>query len=93
MSVAQSSIETYQDITTDGTTVAQRVKISSFLREAGEPKTRREISVALGMETGAVGGRVNELIDIEYLEDRKKRKCAVTGRFVKTVYFKTEVTF
>ena len=85
MSVASSSIETYHNIKSDGTTNAQRVQITLCLRDNDEPMTRREISKATGLEPGAVGGRVKELIEIEYLSDCAKRKCTVTGRLVKTV--------
>lgn len=42
--------------------------------------TRSEIAEATGMRLSSVCGRVNELIDLGYLEDAPRRVCWVTGK-------------
>ncbi len=87
MTVAQTSRQSHLENEATGRSATQRVAICMALREHGEPMTRREISVQTGYETSAVSGRVNELVGIEYLRDAGSRKCNITGRMAKTVWF------
>ena len=42
--------------------------------------TRSEMAERMHMRLSSVCGRVNELIEMNYLEDGERRKCSVTGR-------------
>lgn len=85
MGVAETSRLAYYGVQADGTEKCQKEKIIAALKNAGRGLTRRELSVATGIEPGAIGGRVNALVAADKLVDGDKRECSVTGKWVKEV--------
>ena len=82
MSVRESSAEAYHGIAIKAAT--DRDIIAQLVRQRG-PMTRRQIASFLHMETSAVAGRCNELINSEppgLVELGELRPCPETGRRV-----------
>ena len=84
MTAAMTSRIAYHGVQADGTEHNQKALIVAALNEHG-PMTRRELSVATGIEPGAIGGRVNALVAAGKLKDDTQRPCTVTGKLVKEV--------
>ena len=88
MSVAATSIKANRQGESSGNFGTQREQIFEFMKNYPMGRTRREISEQLGIETGAVGGRVNALIKSGELHEVGQKICSHTGKFVKAVYHK-----
>ena len=83
--VATTSAQAYIEIQNDGTTTTQREKIVEFLSGLSGPTTRRHIGQALGMELGAVSGRINGLMKDELVQEDGVSVDPLTSRTVKLV--------
>ena len=88
MSVAATSREANRNGEASGKFGTQRAQIVEFMKGYPMGRTRREISEQLGIEPGAVGGRVNALIKSGDLFEVGQKVCSHTGKFVKAVYHK-----
>ena len=73
--VTDTSKGAYRGIKEDGTLGAQQRRILRVLEKSYGPMSRREISEATGIETSAVAGRVNKLIELGLLLEHPRRKC------------------
>ena len=82
--IADTSIEVFKSIHNDGVAQTQYQRILNFFK-SHENVTRREVSVALGIEPGAVAGRVNTLIAVGKLVEAPRRRCTITGRSAHTL--------
>ena len=80
MSVAATSRQAWFEINAEGVTQRQQRDIYRQLYTGLEPQTASEISEALGMLRGSVGGRLNVMEDDGNVERCDKRPCDVTGR-------------
>lgn len=80
MSVASTSIDNYREHRDSGKLGEQQRKIMIFFHLKGGEHTRSEIAQQTGMRLSSVCGRVNELVELGYLEDTERRSCRVTGK-------------
>ena len=85
MSVAAMSVKAFFEINVEGITQAQEKRIYRAIFSSPHPMTRKEVSVQLFIDAGAVGGRVNAMVKSGHLIEREKRKCKVSGRTTGTL--------
>jgi predicted ArsR family transcriptional regulator len=85
MTITTTSALAYQRLKADGTHGVQWSRILRTLRKRRKPMTRRELSVATGIEPGAVAGRVNQLVKDGLVQETEKRRCRISGRLAKVV--------
>ena len=83
--VAATSIKAWFEINLEGITSDQQKHIYRIISMSPNPMTRKEVSEQSSIEPGAVGGRVNALVESGYLKECPARKCKVTGRCVGTL--------
>ena len=75
----ETSQAAYHQHSVSGALMSQRLFVLNFLRENG-PRTRAQISEAMGIPINAICGRCNELIKQELATDSRKVKTA-SGRW------------
>lgn len=76
-----TSIDAYHDLEAAGVLGGQQRRIMLFLHTYPQQSfTRAELAKLMGMRLSSICGRVNELIELGYLEDGDKRKCRESGR-------------
>jgi Mn-dependent DtxR family transcriptional regulator len=85
MAVAETSRIAFHDHLRSGGLGRQASAIYLHVIESERDWSRRELSRALGIEPGAVAGRVNELVAAGLLAEYPKRKCRYTGRTIHPV--------
>lgn len=81
--VSLTSIKSYDTLKASGF-CGQHAAIVSRM-ERGRMYSRRQIAVMTGLETSAVAGRVNELIEDDQIVVCGHIKCPLTGRQVEAV--------
>lgn len=82
--VSETSIDHFHSRRFQLTAGRQREQIASLLLVSG-PMTGHEIARALDMETGAVSGRLREMLDADepvIVRLPTKRECSITGNSV-----------
>ena len=77
--VRNTSLGAYFYIRGNGTDLNQKGKIINELFVAGKALTRAEISERSGIRLNAVCGRINELINADYVTELGIRLCSVTN--------------
>jgi len=85
MSVAAMSVKAFFEINVEGITEAQQKRIYRAIFSSPHPMTRKEVSVDLFIDAGAVAGRANAMVKSGHLIERPSRKCKVTGRTAGTL--------
>lgn len=91
--VKNTSIQVYRQLKREGKISSMQFEIINYILYTGNsPLTRREIEEGLGMRGSSVAGRVNELIDKEYLRLSANRKCRIEASSckVETVFVEIE---
>ncbi len=83
--VNQSSITAYNQGVRSGKIPSQRHRILDLLKETGQPMSRRMISKVLGIEPGAVAGRVNALMDGGLVIESHFADCPHTSKRVQFI--------
>jgi len=85
--IAETSLDNYRIILSDGTQATQKETILLLIKERSEPNgiTLREIAQETGYDINAVSGRVNDLKKDGKVATTDKRKCTVTRRIVAPV--------
>jgi DNA-binding IclR family transcriptional regulator len=78
--IATTSRDAYDEHLESGKLGEQQRKLMLWFHTHGGRYTRAEIASTTGMRLSSVCGRVNELIQLGYLEEGDRRKCIVTGR-------------
>lgn len=94
--VRESSLETYHGLGYRNLGEIQKQVINAIIELGGGWVSRRQIAERIAdakgervINTGAVSGRVNELVTAERLEENKApRQCPITGRGVHMVRIK-----
>lgn len=81
--VTETSIKSYDALKASGFK-GQHAAIVSHM-ERGQIYSRRQLSVMTGLETSAVAGRVNELLDDKILIVCGHIRCPITNRTVEAV--------
>ena len=81
--VTQTSIASYDALRTSGFK-GQHATILNRM-QPGKPYSRRQIAMQTGLETSAVAGRVNELLEAGALVVCGTLRCPITGRTVEVV--------
>lgn len=81
---AQTSIETYRAIKSDGTVSARQAQIMAAVYP-GLDYSLQELVEITGLPVNTVSGRCNELRKAGLLELAEKRTCSVTGRTISPV--------
>ena len=78
---ALTSVVCYHDMRQAGTITKRQLDVMAFMQDT--PKaTRRQIAKGLDWDTGSAAGRVNELVDMNYLVKCGTVKCPKTGNTV-----------
>lgn len=85
--VALTSIAAYHDIQADGTEARQIDRVLAHIEDC-PGCTRKEIAVALRIDPGSVAPRVATLLTDEQIVEGEPRRCAISGRTVKTLWAK-----
>lgn len=78
--IAETSRDAYDEIRDSGKLGEQQRRLMKWLHMHGGEHTRAELAARIGMRLSSVCGRVNELIELGYLEDGDRRPCSQTGR-------------
>ncbi len=84
MSVKDTSIIAYQDITDSGAALTQKQRVYQAIKASG-PLTRQELAKLTGLAINAICGRVNELLKEGVVLEHDSRRCRVTGRLAHPV--------
>jgi hypothetical protein len=82
--IRTSSAAAYRELIQSGTQCRINALIMATVADCDkEGATRKELAVALGLESNQVSGRVRELVKSDRLiEGKHKRFCRVTGNLV-----------
>lgn len=76
-----SSREAYHDLyDTDKLNKSQKWLLTWMHGRPGQDWTRAELVKATGWSSGAICGRVNELVKDGWLIELKRRPCSITGK-------------
>jgi len=78
--IRQTSLMAYREIEADGTMGKQAMKIYKYLKFTLEGYTRNELSRFLNIPINAVCGRVNELLQAEWIVEIGKKKDKFTNK-------------
>lgn len=84
MTVANTSIETYHDLQSEGVLSKQESIIVNAINWYST-YSLQELCKLTGLQINAVSGRVNSLKNKGILKVWGKRKCQVTGRLIQAV--------
>ena len=75
------SINCYHDMRLSGTISKRQYEVMRFM-VGRHSVTRRQIANGLGWDTGSAAGRVNELVDMDYLVKLGTVRCSKTDVMV-----------
>jgi DNA-binding MarR family transcriptional regulator len=78
--VAETSRQAYDEHRESGELGAQQRRLMLWFHEHQGEHTRSELARATGIRLSSICGRVNELIELGYLEEGAARKCRETNR-------------
>ncbi len=84
MTVADTSIEAYEEHKAEGKVGAQ----SNMILKKMRPNTnysRRELSRLTGIDLSSICGRVNEMLSVGLLVEDAQRKCLITSKKINPV--------
>lgn len=88
MPVRDTSLDAYVEHGDSGQLGRQQWFLMMWFHRTGKQYTRRELAEETGMLLSSICGRVNELIELGYLEDAPRRPCQVTGKSAHVVRVK-----
>lgn len=78
--VRQTSLKAYMELEIEGKLGARQIEVLKAFYRYG-PKTDLEMVKILGYkDANRLRPRRNELVGLEYMEEKGKRKCTVSGR-------------
>lgn len=80
MSIADTSIDAYDEHRESGRLGEQQRRLMEWLHLNPGEYTRSELAKRTGIRLSSICGRVNELIELGYLEEAGRRECSETGR-------------
>ena len=78
--IADTSLDAYTEHRDSGRLGEQQRRLMEWLHLNPGQYTRSELAKRTGIRLSSICGRVNELIELGYLEEAERRRCTETGR-------------
>lgn len=85
MSVRFTSLEAYRALIASGKNASQVERVYAALLASGRPMSRRELSVATGIEISSIPRTVADLLRLGLVHELEGEPCPISGNLVRPI--------